>query len=178
MGNQDHGHHLHRGDHQGEAAYHCAADVSKLTQKAAALSQNSAALKDTRAKVKSLTGSRRNRAIRATATTCTEVISKVKQLITVVSQSPSSTMVYTLSVEISQSTVTCTTEEKASLAAQEDSLSEAADSVDEALESAQADLEAATGTTASTASLSEAAASSSSTASSRLRLRLRNFNLA
>ena len=57
----------------------CAADVSKLTQTAAALSQNSAALKETKAKVKSLTGSRRNRAIRATATTCTEVISKVKQ---------------------------------------------------------------------------------------------------
>jgi len=158
----------------------CSADVSKLTEKAAALNKNAEAVKKAKAKVKELTGSKRIK--RAVATTCTEVITKVKALVTVVQQSPAATIVYTYAVEISESTVTCSDADKALLAAEEASLDEALTEIEDALEDAQDDLMAATGSTASAEALSNAAATTAAsmgtTKSARLRRRFRSqFNL-
>ena len=57
----------------------CSSDVSKLTDTAKMLSINSNAVKKAQEKVKTLTGSARTRFKRAVATTCTELIAKVKQ---------------------------------------------------------------------------------------------------
>merc|ERR1712227_853681 len=142
----------------------CSASVDKLKEKAAGLSKNAAAVKAAQEKVKSLidAASRRHRSFRATAVTCTEVITKVKTLITIVSENPSSPQVYIIATEITSSTVTCTEDEKQSLRDED------------ALEAAQDDLAAATGTTASSAELSSVAAAVSSTKSARMRFRLKN----
>lgn len=154
----------------------CSASVDKLKEKAAGLSKNAAAVKAAQEKVKSLidAASRRHRSFRATAVTCTEVITKVKTLITIVSENPSSPQVYIIATEITSSTVTCTEDEKESLRDEEAGLEEAVDTTEDALEAAQDDLAAATGTTASSAELSSVAAAVSSTKSARMRFRLKN----
>ena len=57
----------------------CSSDVSKLSETAKLLSMNSNAVKKAQEKVKALTGSTSTRAKRAVATTCMELITKVKQ---------------------------------------------------------------------------------------------------
>merc|ERR1712227_357901 len=149
---------------------------SQLKEKAAGLSKNAAAVKAAQEKVKSLidAASRRHRSFTATAVTCTEVITKVKTLITIVSENPSSPQVHIIATEITSSTVTCTEDEKQSLRDEEAGLEEAVDTTEDALEAAQDDLAAATGTTASSAELSSVAAADSSTKSARIRFRLKN----
>merc|ERR1711976_149520 len=89
----------------------CSSSTSKLTAKAAQLSANSNAMSAAKTKMSSLSSSSSGRKVRATATTCAEVISKSKELITISESSTSSTSLYTLSVEISSvsSSVSCTT---------------------------------------------------------------------
>merc|ERR1712027_82184 len=98
----------------------CSSSASDLTKKAAQLSANSNAMSAAKTKMSSLSSSSSGRKIRATATTCAEVISKSKELITISESSTSSTSLYTLSVEISSvsSSVSCSTSEKSSLSTQ------------------------------------------------------------
>ena len=56
----------------------CAQDSSKLTKKAATLSANSASLTSVKAKASSLSGSSSGRVKRAVATSCSEVVTKIK----------------------------------------------------------------------------------------------------
>jgi len=162
-------------DDAGSLISTCSSSSTKLLAKAGLLSANSAAMGSAKTKMSSLASSSSGRKTRATATSCTEVISKSKTLVTMASDSPSSTKVATLSKEISGAgSLTCTDTEKTSLNEQVTAVTSAIATVDTALAAVQTQLSDMTGTTASTSALSSAAAAASSTtaASSGRRARL------
>merc|ERR1711881_53381 len=96
----------------------CSTSTSDLKAKANTLSANNASASAALAKIKELAGSsrfRNSKTKRATAASCAEVIPKPTTLITVITKSTSDSSITTISVEISSSTVTCSTEEKTKL---------------------------------------------------------------
>merc|ERR1711997_107119 len=94
------------------------------------------------------------------AASCTEVGNMAIQLINVVLEHPSSPQILVFSATIISfpSTVVCTDDEKAALAAIDEAFDEAADHLDAALDSAQSKLMTLTGVTASPEEIAAAVA--------------------
>ena len=78
----------------------CTSSQDKLKAKAAALSNNNKTLTAAKEKMSSLAGASTGRKLRATATTCAEVITKSTQVTVLVSQSPQSSQISVLAVEV------------------------------------------------------------------------------
>merc|ERR550519_1132756 len=96
----------------------CASDSSKLTKKAANLAANNASMTAAKEKMASLASSRYHsgRKSRATATSCSEIITISTTIVKIVEQNPQSTKISTYAKKISSATVTCTAAEKTSMA--------------------------------------------------------------
>merc|ERR1711902_324905 len=128
--------------------------------------------------VAGITGSSRKvrglaRGKRAAAADAAAFITLVTTIVTIATDSPSSTMIVTISADIvASSSLTFTDDEITSLTAVEETLTAAVELVSDAFEEAQATLEDATGSTLSAAGLSSVAAS---VTTARARQRVRGF---
>merc|ERR1712079_744658 len=144
----------------------CASDSSKLTKKAANLAANNASMTAAKEKMASLASSRYHsgRKSRATATSCSEIITISTTIVKIVEQNPQSTKISTYAKKISQATVTCTAAEKTSMAAQVTSM----------VTAIQEQIETLTGPTASATQLDAAASGETSTAAPGRRNRILN----
>merc|ERR1711913_64684 len=149
----------------------CTSSQDKLKAKAAALSNNNKTLTAAKEKMSSLAGASTGRKLRATATTCAEVITKSTQVTVLVSQSPQSSQISVLAVEISSvtSSVTCSDAEKTSITTQISEVESAISMISDALEAVQEQIKTLTGSTASvsvaeTTTMSTKAPSSSASA--------------
>merc|ERR1712020_670691 len=99
----------------------CASDSGKLTKKAANLAANNASMTAAKEKMASLASSRsvggniggNNRA--DAAANCAEIITISQTIVQITNQNPQSKMITTYAQKITSATVTCTSEEKASL---------------------------------------------------------------
>merc|ERR1712119_258811 len=127
-----------------------------LKMKVAALSKNAAKVTEAQAVVKTLAASRRARR-QAAAANCSEVNTVAVTLTTLVNDFPSSpdVLVYA-GIIIVSSTVVCTDDEKAALAAVDAAFEEAVDHLNEAIEAGQSQLMTLTGATASPAEIAAA----------------------
>merc|ERR1711936_390196 len=154
----------------------CASDSSKLTKKAANLAANNASMTAAKEKMASLASSRYHsgRKSRATATSCSEIITISTTIVKIVEQNPQSTKISTYAKKISQATVTCTAAEKTSMAAQVTSMETAIVSVSVVLTAIQEQIETLTGSTASATQLDAAASGETSTAAPGRRNRILN----
>jgi len=128
----------------------CASSSSALVEKVAALTENAAAVDSAKTAVQALANTARRTRRSDSLSSCTEVETTATALTSMVLVSPSSTEILVLSAQITSTTVTCTTEEAASLAALDALFEEAANILVEAIDSVQEQLLALTGTTAST----------------------------
>jgi len=149
----------------------CTSSQDKLKAKAAALSNNNKTLTAAKEKMSTLAGASTGRKLRATATTCAEVISKSKEVTVLVSQSPQSSQISVLAVEIYSvtSSVTCSDAEKTSITTQISEVESAISMISDALEAVQEQIKTLTGSTASvsvaeTTTMSTSAPSSSASA--------------
>merc|ERR1711913_86863 len=149
----------------------CTSSQDKLKAKAAALSNNNKTLTAAKEKMSSLAGTSTGRKLRATATTCAEVITKSTEVTVLVSQSPQSSQISVLAVEISSvtSSVTCSDAEKTSITTQISEVESAISMISDALEAVQEQIKTLTGSTASvsvaeTTTMSTKAPSSSASA--------------
>jgi len=149
----------------------CTSSQDKLKAKAAALSNNNKTLTAAKEKMSSLAGASTGRKLRATATTCAEVITKSTEVTVLVSQSPQSSQISVLAVEISSvtSSVTCSDAEKTSITTQISEVESAISMISDALEAVQEQIKTLTGSTASvsvaeTTTMSTKAPSSSASA--------------
>merc|ERR1739837_23019 len=128
--------------------------------------------------VSDITGSSRKvrglaRGKRAAAADAAAFITLVTTIVTIATDSPSSSMIVTISADIvASASLTFTDDEITSLTAVEETLTAAVELVSDAFEEAQATLEDATGSTLSAAGLSSVAAS---VTTARARQRVRGF---
>jgi len=156
----------------------CSVSVDTLKAKAAALSQSKTAMDAAASTVAGITGSSRKvrglaRGKRAAAADAAAFITLVTTIVTIATDSPSSTMIVTISADIvASASLTFTDDEITSLTAVEETLTAAVELVTDAFEEAQATLEDATGSTLSAAGLSSVAAS---VTTARARQRVRGF---
>jgi len=156
----------------------CSVSVDALKAKAAALSQSKTAMDAAASTVAGITGSSRKvrglaRGKRAAAADAAAFITLVTTIVTIATDSPSSTMIVTISADIvASASLTFTDDEITSLTAVEETLTAAVELVSDAFEEAQATLEDATGSTLSAAGLSSVAAS---VTTARARQRVRGF---
>lgn len=156
----------------------CSVSVDTLKAKAAALSQSKTAMDAAASTVAGITGSSRKvrglaRGKRAAAADAAAFITLVTTIVTIATDSPSSTMIVTISADIvASASLTFTDDEITSLTAVEETLTAAVELVSDAFEEAQATLEDATGSTLSAAGLSSVAAS---VTTARARQRVRGF---
>merc|ERR1739837_23829 len=156
----------------------CSVSVDTLKAKAAALSQSKTAMTAAASTVSDITGSSRKvrglaRGKRAAAADAAAFIPLVTTIVTIATDSPSSTMIVTISADIvASASLTFTDDEITSLTAVEETLTAAVELVTDAFEEAQATLEDATGSTLSAAGLSSVAAS---VTTARARQRVRGF---
>merc|ERR1712110_1097149 len=127
----------------------CAQDSSKLTKKAATLSANSASLTSVKSKASSLSGSSSGRVKRAVATSCSEVVTKIKALLDKSTKAPNKDLTSDAAEITNVGTVTCSDADKTSLTGQVTSLESAITVVKAALSSVQTLLSTLTGSTAS-----------------------------
>merc|ERR1711936_472540 len=149
----------------------CASDSSKLTKKAANLAANNASMNTAKEKMASLASSRYHNVRQArSAASCAEVITISQTIVKITEQNPQSTKITTYSKKISSATVTCTTEEKATMAAQVTSMESAIVSVNVVLVAIQEQIETLTGSTASAAVLDSAATATSAPSGRRNRI--------
>merc|ERR1712186_277487 len=141
----------------------CAQDSTKLTAKAKTL-----AAAKTKMSSLSSSNSSSGRRVRATATSCAEILTKAAALSTKVSQKPTAD-ISAEAKEISDvpSTVTCTDAEKTSMETQVTSMESAINSVSKALSSVQTLLSTLTGTTIASSSLVTSASTSTAASSGR-----------
>jgi len=137
----------------------CSQTSDKMTKKAANLAANNASMTAAKEKMNSLATSRAAPGSRAVATTCTEIISKSTIIVKIVSQNPQSTKIAVYAKEISSATVTCTADEKASMASSVSSMESAITSVSTVLTAIQEQIETLTGSTASSSQLDSALSS-------------------
>merc|ERR1712079_456314 len=148
----------------------CAQDSTKLTAKAKTLAANNASLSAAKTKMSSLSSSNSSsgRRVRATATSCAEILTKAAALSTKVSQK-STADISAEAKEISDvpSTVTCTDAEKTSMKTQVTSMESAISSFSKALSSVQTLLSTLTGTTIASSSLVTSASTSTAASSGR-----------
>merc|ERR1739836_140054 len=156
----------------------CSVSTDALKAKAAALSQSKTAMEAAASTVAGITGSSRKvrglaRGKRAAAADAAAFITLVTTIVTIATDSPSSTMIVTISADIvASASLTFTDDEISSLTAVEETLTAAVELVSDAFEEAQATLEDATGSTLSAAGLSSVAAS---VTTARARQRVRGF---
>merc|ERR1711997_859745 len=117
----------------------CSTSASAMTEKVAALSENAAKTAEAQATVASLASSaRRIRRSERSLGSCTEVATTAVTLVTMVIDFPSSPDILVLSASIiASSTVTCTSDEIASLEALDAQFEEAAATFVEAIDSIQ-----------------------------------------
>merc|ERR1712073_256536 len=111
---------------------------------------------------------------RATATSCSEIITISTTIVKIVEQNPQSTKISTYAKKISSATVTCTAAEKTAMAAQVTSMETAIVSVSVVLTAIQEQIETLTGSTASATQLDAAASGETSTAAPGRRNRILN----
>merc|ERR1712037_551267 len=118
----------------------CATSKADLLASAKTLTANSAGLDSAKTKVDSLASSNSTGKKRAAAASCAEII-------TIVAANPENSTVTTLTTKITSvaSTVTCSDDEKTSLATSSSDLAAAKESVDGSLATIKEDLEIATG---------------------------------
>merc|ERR1711981_1536195 len=120
-----------------EAMASCTTSADKLTAKATALATNNETVTAAKEKMSSLAGNSSRRA-RQTATSCAEVITKSQSLTVMISQSPSSSSISVVALEISSSSVTvCSDTEKSSLTTEISSVNSALAMISEALAAVQ-----------------------------------------
>merc|ERR1712165_496854 len=144
----------------------CAQDSTKLTAKAKTLAANNASLSAAKTKMSSLSSSNSSsgRRVRATATSCAEILTKAAALSTKVSQKPTAD----ISAEAKEiSDVPSTDAEKTSMKTQVTSMESAISSVSKALSSVQTLLSTLTGTTIASSSLVTSASTSTAASSGR-----------
>merc|ERR1712051_1106878 len=139
----------------------CSKTEADLVAEAAQIANNIGALNQAKAAVEAAA----SRSIRAVATNCTEYIALVDMLLELSVESPEITDV---AEDIVASSVTCSDEEKATLATSVTALDELITEAEEALEVIQAALEDATG---STAAIETTPLVAVTTAASRMRMR-------
>jgi len=157
-------------DAAGDAISACSQGSSALTSKAAKISSNKNAMDKAKEKIQALiSGTTGRRSVRATATSCAQVIAKTAQLAAAATASPSSEQVTTLANEISEvsATVSCNAVEKISLSVTTNALDIAIAIVQTAFNAIQALLETITGTTAPSSSLTTGAPSATAASSGR-----------
>jgi hypothetical protein len=154
----------------------CATSKADLLASAATLTANSAGLDSAKTKVDSLASSNSSRhglgKKRAAAASCAEIITIVTEIKTIIAANPENSTVTTLTTKITSvaSTVTCSDDEKTSLATSSSDLAAAKESVDGSLATIKEDLEIATGSAPTESEISGATtASSTATAASSAR---------
>merc|ERR1711934_74791 len=149
----------------------CSTSKAALLASAKTLSANSAGLDSAKTKVDSLASSNSTGKKRAAAS-CAEIITIVTEIKTIVAANPENSTVTTLTTKITSvaSTVTCSDDEKTSLATSSSDLAAAKESVDGSLATIKEDLEIATGSAPTESDISGATtASSTATAASSAR---------
>jgi len=149
----------------------CATSKADLLASAKTLTANSAGLDSAKTKVDSLASSNSTGKKRAAAS-CAEIITIVTEIKTIVAANPENSTVTTLTTKITSvaSTVTCSDDEKTSLATSSSDLAAAKESVDGSLATIKEDLEIATGSAPTESDISGATtASSTATAASSAR---------
>merc|ERR1712110_215442 len=164
----------------------CSTSKADLLASAKTLTANSAGLDSAKTKVDSLASSNSTGKKRAAAS-CAEIITIVTEIKTIVAANPENSTVTTLTTKITSvaSTVTCSDDEKTSLATSSSDLAAAKESVDGSLATIKEDLEIATGSAptesdisgATTASSTATAASSAARRNIVARHLLNRFNL-
>merc|ERR1719507_2371468 len=121
----------------------CATSKDALLASAKTLTANSAGLDSAKTKVDSLANSS---STRAAAANCSEIITIVTEIKTIVAANPENSTVTTLTTKITSATgLTCSDAEKTSLATSSSDLASAKESVDGSLATIKEDLEIATG---------------------------------
>jgi hypothetical protein len=149
----------------------CATSKADLLASAKTLTANSAGLDSAKTKVDSLASSNSTGKKRAAAS-CAEIITIVTEIKTIIAANPENSTVTTLTTKITSvaSTVTCSDDEKTSLATSSSDLAAAKESVDGSLATIKEDLEIATGSAPTESEISGATtASSTATAASSAR---------
>lgn len=149
----------------------CATSKADLLASAKTLTANSAGLDSAKTKVDSLASSNSTGKKRAAAS-CAEIITIVTEIKTIIAANPENSTVTTLTTKITSvaSTVTCSDDEKTSLATSSSDLAAAKESVDGSLATIKEDLEIATGSAPTESDISGATtASSMATAASSAR---------
>ena len=134
----------------------CSVSANDLVTKAAALSQNSADVAAAQQVVKTLAGSSRmsGEVSSRQEVSCTQVHTWATELTILVSQSPSSSQVSVISVQITgASTAPCSADEQQLLLSVDDAFEEALSNLQAALDSVQDQLQTVTGSTASSAAI-------------------------
>jgi len=141
----------------------CATSKDALLASAKTLTANSAGLDSAKTKVDSLANSS---STRAAAANCSEIITIVTEIKTIVAANPENSTVTTLTTKITSvaSTVTCSDDEKTSLATSSSDLAAAKESVDGSLATIKEDLEIATGSAPTESEISSATTASSTSA--------------
>ena len=140
--------------------------ITTFPPQVAALSQNADKVKEAQAVVKALAASRRMKR-QTTAASCSEVNSVAITLTAMVFEFPGAPEILVLSAAIisfPSSSVVCTEDEKAALAAVDEAFDDAVGHLDSALEAAHSQLLTLTGATLSPAEIAEVAAATTSTA--------------
>lgn len=135
-----------------EAMASCTTSADKLTAKAIALATNNVTVTAAKEKMNSLSTSRRTR---QTAISCFEVITKSQSMTEMIAQSPSSSSISVIALEISSvssSSVVCSAAEKSSLTTQSSLVESGLEMITEALEAVQEQLATLTGSTVSVSS--------------------------
>merc|ERR1712141_815774 len=144
----------------------CQSNADDLKKEVAALSQNADKVKEAQAVVKALAASRRMKR-QTTAASCSEANSVAITLTAMVFEFPGAPEILVLSAAIisfPSSSVVCTEDEKAALAAVDEAFDDAVGHLDSALEAAHSQLLTLTGATLSPAEIAEVAAATTSTA--------------
>merc|ERR1712062_880791 len=139
-----------------EAMASCTTSATKLTAKAGALAKNNETVTAAKMKMNSLAGGNSTvRRARQTAISCAEVITKSQNMTVMITQSPSSSSISDIAMEISgvSSSVECTETEKSSMNTQISLVESARETISEALEAVQEQLATLTGTTVSVTSV-------------------------
>merc|ERR1712212_795471 len=141
----------------------CSTSKSDLLASAKTLKANSAGLDSAKTKVDSLANSS---STRAAAANCSEIITIVTEIKTIVAANPENSTVTTLTTKITSvaSTVTCSADEKTKLVTSSADLASAKESVDGSLASIKEDLEIATGSAPTESEISSATTASSTSA--------------
>jgi len=141
----------------------CATSKDALLASAKTLTANSAGLDSAKTKVDSLANSS---STRAAAANCSEIITIVTEIKTIVAANPENSTVTTLTTKITSvaSTVTCSADEKTKLVTSSADLASAKESVDGSLATIKEDLEIATGSAPTESEISSATTASSTSA--------------